>query len=252
MGAFSLLNVATYCGGYDFTTDTNNAMLSMEAAALDGTTFRGDGWNKVVGGLKKTSFELKGFWQSATSQAVDPQSFPDLGSPERVFTVSPNEAEPASPASILAAERAYMFQGLKTRYLLGGTIGDVAPFELSTQGSNGVGVVQGLLLKKTGTVSATGQMGSTLDTLGFGVSATQFVYATFHMFVPGTTITVQVQSDDNGGFSSATTIATIGPITVSGGTWMTPVPGPITDRYFRFNVSANTGTHTVAAAMGIR
>ena len=30
-------------------------------------------------GLKSASLDMKGFWQSATSQAVDPQSFPALG-----------------------------------------------------------------------------------------------------------------------------------------------------------------------------
>ncbi len=252
MAAFPLLDVATYCGGFDFTTDTNSAMLTMEAEAKDATAMRSGGWTKLVGGLKKTGYELKGFWQSAASQAVDPQSFPDLGGPVRAVTVAPAEAEPASPASVLAPERVYMFEGLKTRYMLFGAIGDVAPFELSVQGASGLGVVQGIMLKKAGTVAGTGQLGSTFDSLGFGVQAGQFLYGTFHVFVPGTTITVQVQSDDNTGFSSATTIATIGPITVSSGTWLPPIPGPITDRYFRYFVSAITGTHTVAAALGTR
>jgi hypothetical protein len=72
------------------------------------------------------------------------------------------------------------------------------------------------------------------------------------VFSAGTTITVQVQSDDNAGMSSPTTVATIGPITVVGGTWMTPIAGPITDTYYRMNVSAITGTFSVAGAIGIR
>lgn len=252
MAAFALTDASAYVHGYDFTVDTNNMMLTHDAAVLDTTTFGSGGWTSCIGGLKTVSFNMTGFWQSATTQAVDVESFPDLGVSDRVYTVAPVETEPASPASFLAAERCFLFKAGKFNYSpFAGQVGDVAGFTLNSMGTNGVGVVQGLLLKTKAVVSATGQMGSTFDTV-FGVGAAQSLYATFHEFVAGTTITIQVQSDDNSGFSSATTIGTIGPITTSGGTWMTPIPGPLTDRYYRFNVSAVTGSHTVAAAMGLR
>ena len=60
-----------------------------------------------------------------------------------------------------------------------------------------------------------------------------------------------IESDDNGSFTSATTRATIGPLTATGGTWVTRVAGAITDDYYRFNVTAITGTFSVGAAFGI-
>jgi len=253
MAAFALLDAFSYVHGYDFTTDTNNVMLTMDAEAKDVTTFGSGGWVALTGGLKKVVYDMKGYWQSATAQAVDPESFPDLGNVDRVFTVGTSNAQPTSPAALTAPERAYMFKAGKFHYEpFGTTIGEVAPFALNSMGSNGVGVVAGILTKAKGTVSATGQLGSIYDTLGLGIPAGISLYATFHVFVAATTITVQVQSDDNTGFTTPTTVATIGPITTAGGTWMTPVPGVVADRYFRMNVSAITGTHTVAAAMGIR
>lgn len=251
MGAIALTDAFAYVHGYDFSPDTNNIKLDMKAEAKDATPF-GVGWNVIVGGLKSVNFDMQGFWQSGTAGAagaVDPEAFPDLGVSDRVYTVGAIHTEPASPASFLEDERVYMFRGGKFTYDAFGAVGEVTPFTLSSAGTQGVGAKQGLLLKKKGNVSATGQLGATLDTLGFGLGAAQFLYATVHVFTAGTTITIQVQSDDNTGFSSATTLATIGPLTTRGGTWLTPIPGPITDRYFRFNVSAITGTFSVGAAM---
>lgn len=252
MGAIALTNVTTHVGGYDFTTDTNNALLKLDAEGKDGTTFGSNGWKVIVPGLKQAGLDLAGFWQSAASQAVDPEAFTNLGVADRVYTIAESGAQPASPVSIVDPARAYMFRGGSFHYEMFGEVGEVAPFKLNGMGTRGEGVVMGLLLKAKGNVSATGALGSTLDTLGFGVLTGQNLYVTFHVFTAATTITVQVQSDDNSGFSSPTTVATIGPITTSSGTWMTPVPGPITDRYLRLNVSAITGTFSVASAMGIR
>jgi hypothetical protein len=116
-------------------------------------------------------------------------------------------------------------------------------------GTNGVGVVRGGVAKAKGNVSSTGATGS-VQQLG-DVAANEFLYATLHVFSAGTTITVQVQSDDNSGFSSPTTRATFSGVTTAGGNWVTRVAGAITDTYWRFNVSAVTGTFSIAGAIGI-
>lgn len=251
MGAIALTDAFAYVAGYDFSPDTNNIRLDMQAQAKDATPF-GVGWNVIVGGLKSVAFDMTGFWQSAAAGAAgsaDVEAFPDLGVSDRVCTVGAIHSEPASPASFLEDERVYMFRAGKFTYELLGPVGEVAPFTLNSQGTQGIGAKQGLLLKKRGNVSATGQLGATLDSLGFGLGAAQFLYGTIHIFTAGTSITIQVQSDDNTGFTTPTTLATIGPLTTRGGTWMTPIPGPLTDRYFRFNVSAITGTFNIGAAM---
>ena len=242
MAEFAWTDAFLHCAGYDFTVDTNSIQATMDGAVLDATTFNSGGWTEVAGGLKTMGLNYSGFWQAASTgdQAPDNQAFPML-STSQVYTFGPVESENG---------RCYMAQGMKSQYSLGGNVGELAPFSLTANGTSGEGLIRGRLAKSKGTVSATGQLGTALN-LGSAASSAITYYAAFHIFgTPGTSITVQVQSDDNSGFTSATTIGTLGPLTASGGTWMTPVPGPISDDWFRFNVSSITGTFTVAAAIG--
>lgn len=241
MTEYALLNVFSYVHGHDFTTDTNMAKIAAEAAALDATTFGSNGWKETAFGLKNCSFDMSGWWQSALADAVDPEAFGDLGVTDRAHTVGTVQAE-GTPAFLFLAGKAN-YQPLQ------GGIGALAGFTLNSRGTNGQGVIRGQLAKAKGAVSATGVLGSGVN-LG-AVASNQFLYATFHVFTVGTTITVQLQSAPTNAFSSPTTRATLGPFTTRGGSWMTRVAGPITDSWFRFNVSANTGSHVVAGAIGI-
>lgn len=241
MTEYALLNVFSYVGGHDFTTDTNMAKIAADSVALDATTYGSNGWHETAFGLKNCAFDMSGFWQSALADAVDPEAFADLGVTDRAHTIGTVQAE-GTPA--------YLFQAGKANYqLLQGGIGTLAGFTLASRGTNGQGVIRGQLAKSKGAVSAIGVLGSGLN-LG-AVAANQFLYATFHVFSVGTTLTVQLQSAPTNAFAAPTTRATIGPLTARGGTWMARVAGPITDTWFRFNVSANTGSHVVAGAIGI-
>jgi len=239
MAVEALLDAFAYVAGHDFTTDTNQGQLNMEAAALDATTFGSNGWMENAYGLRSFDFSYSGFWQAALSDSVDDESFGDIAIP-RAHTWGLKEVE-GSPA--------YIFNAAKTSYQLGGEVGPLAPFTLASNGTDKFGVVRGQLAKAKGAANATGALGSVVQ-LG-AVAANQYLYATFHVFSAGTTITVQVQSDDNAGMTTPTTVATLGPLTTRGGTFMTRVAGPITDSYYRFNVSAVTGTFVAAGAIGI-
>lgn len=249
-----LTDCAAYVDDYDFTTDVNECTLTMEADAKEKTTFGSGGWKEFIAGLRNVTMMHKGYWQSATSQAVDVESFPDFsaGTKDLVHTFAPFEETPADPMPFTDQQAAFFFKGTKFVYNQAGTIGEITAFDLSSQSSAGSGVVKGSLIVPKRTVSGTGKVGVTWDTIFGGPGSGLSLYVVFHVFVAATTITVQVQSDDNTGFSSPTTQATIGPLTTAGATWITPIPGPITDRYWRLNVSAITGTFTVAAAIGIR
>lgn len=242
MAVLALLNCTTHVHGHDFTTDTNQALLQTEVTALDKTTFGSSGWTELHGGLKKSVFDLQGFWQSATTDAVDVEAFPDLATANRVHTFGATSTEGTT---------AYMWQAGRFSYQLGGQLDTLAPFTLQSAGTDGVGVVKGQWAKAKGNVSATGVLGSGLN-LGAG-AAGKYLYATLHAFSVGTTLTVQVQSDDNSGFTTPTTVATFSAITARGGSWLTRVDASaITDTWFRLNVSAVTGTFSVAGAIGIQ
>ena len=243
MAPIAITNAFVYIDNHDFTGDANQLALDCTAASLERTNFRSSGWKEFNAGLKDTKFALKGWWAvAATNDSVDADLFADLGVGNLAATVGDIETE---------GQPAWLFQLSKLAYQEFGKVGELAPFSLDGVQSNGVGVTRGQLVKALGTVSATGALGSGLQ-LG-AVSSTQKVYATFHVFgAPGTTITVQVQSATANTFAGATTRATIGPLTTAGGVWVTPVAGPITDTWWRFNVSAITGTFTVAGAIAIQ
>lgn len=246
-----LTDCAVYIDDYDFTTDVNEARLEMTADVKDKTTFGSSGWREKIAGLRSVTMDLKGFWQSAVSQAVDPESFPTLGTADRIHTLAPIEQNPPDPAPFTDETAAFVFRGADLNYkIFDKGIGEIYPFELQAQNSR-EGALKGILVKPKGTVSATGKLGVTYDTLGFGIAAGQTLYVPIHVFAVGTTITFQVQSDDNTGFTTPTTHSTVGPITTVGGQWAS-VAGPQADRYWRINVSAITGTFTVAAAMVTR
>jgi hypothetical protein len=239
MATFAFVDATTWIGGYDMTTDLNQVALNISADELDVTTFGSGGYRSRIAGLRTVEANFNGFWQAGTG-TVDPTVFTDLAVVDRVVTMAPAATETSA---------AYMWQGGSFTYSPFGQIGEATPFTLGYKGTNGVGCVRGQVAKAKGNVSATGATGSGL-LLG-AVSSTQFLYSTLHVFSAGTTITIQVQSDDNAGFSSPTTRATIGPITTAGGTWATRVAGPFTDTYWRWNVSAITGTFSIAGAIGI-
>ena len=231
MAVLALTAATTYCHGYDLTGDTNKLSVKSSVDDLDVTTFASGGYRQRIGGLRDVEAQFDGFWQ-AGSGTVGPELFPDLG------TATGTEAAPA-----------YLFQAGKFSVEEFAEIGAVAPFSLSAMGTSTQGLVRGQLVKAKGTVSATGATG-TVSQVG-AVSASQFVYASLHVFSAGTTITVQVQSAPASNFASPTTRATFSGITTTGGTWATRVAGAITDTWWRFNVSAITGTFSVAGAIGI-
>lgn len=242
MSTVALLNVFSYVDGHDFTGDTNQARLSMEAAARDATTFRSSGWREHKGGLKTSSFELGGLWQSDASDAVDPEVFNNLGSRNRVHTFGTAETE---------GEPAYMWKAGQFSYSLLGQLGEMAPFNVTAMGTDGVGVVRGQLAAAKGDVSATGALGSGVN-LGAGSSG-EFLYATLHVFSAGTSLDVEIQSDADSGFGTPTTVATFSTLSARGGTWLARVDASsITDTWFRFNVTAITGTFNVAGAIAIQ
>lgn len=240
MASLSLTDATTWIGGYDFTTNLNEISLNTSVDDLDATTFGGGGYRARKGGLRTVEATIAGFWESATLDAPDPQVFTNIGVADRVVTMSQASTETST---------AYMFQAGKFSYDMFGEVGALTPFNVSMMGTNPVGLIRGQVTKAKGNVSATGATGTGVN-LG-NVGASQYLYATLHVFSAGTTITVAVQSDDNAGFTTPTSRITFGPITTAGGTWGVRLAGALAETHYRLNVTAITGTFSVAGAIGI-
>lgn len=252
MTTIALLDVASYVHGHDFTGDSNSTLLTLGRTPLDRTNFRSGGWTTLTGGLRTAAFDQKGFW-AADTDSVDSAAFADLAATERVHTMAPSEA---------VGGVAYFWQAQRFQYqALDGDIGQLAGFTLQSQGASDIGVVRGKLavvpFNQTTltavTYNATGVAGSAVQLPAVDDDPAQNLYAAVHVLgTPGTTVTLQLQSDTASNFPSATTQATVGPLTAAGGTWVTPIPGPITDTWWRVNISAITGTFTLAVALGVQ
>lgn len=240
MSHFTFVDATVWIGGFDFTSDTNQVGLQLSTTELDNTCF-GQTHRSRIGGLRNTAITAAGNWYSDTAAAPDPNLYAALGTKDRVFTIAPESEEVST---------AYMAQGLTSQYDLFGQLDQVTPWSLTASGSNKYGCVRGQVAKAKGSVNSTGATGSVVE-LG-AVGASQYLYASLHVFSAGTTITVQVQSDDNSGFTTPTTRGTFSGLTATGGNFLTRVAGSITDTYWRFNVSAITGTFQIAGAIGIR
>lgn len=241
MATLALTDAFVHVAGYDFTGDTNDVMLTGDGEAKDTTTFGSAGWRESVLGLKSSAMAVKGFWQSASVNAVDPQAFDQLGTANQVVTVGDSNAEGGV---------AYIAQLGKFNYQHGAPIGEVYGFSLDCSGTDGVGVVRGLLAAEKQTVSSTGQVGADCN---LGDATGKYVYGALHVFSAGTSITVKVQKDDNDTFSSATDVATFngGAISAAGGFWLTRTAGD-TDTYYRIYVSACTGSFSIAGAIAVQ
>lgn len=239
MSTLALVDCTTYLAGYDVTGDTNAASLAFGAEELEATTFAGGGYRARKGGLKTTDASLDGFWGAGAS-SIDTEAFTNLGTADRVVTMIPTGAENSV---------AYLFQAGQFTYEQFGAIGEMTPFSLGMLGTNPVGGKRGLLTKAKGNVSATGATGTAIELPAVGAS--EFLYATFHVFTAGTTITAVVESDDNAGFTSATTRISFTGVTAAGGTWGTRVAGAISDTHYRLRVTAVTGTFSIACAVAV-
>lgn len=236
----SLTDCTIWCDDFDWTGWSNKLTLDASVDELETTAFGGGGYRSRIGGLRDVEAAVEGYQEDGTS-TIGPELFPDLGTADRVWMASPTGA---------VTTTAYIFQAGKFKLSQFGDVGQVAPFTLNAKGTNSQGLIRGQVAAAKQNKSSTGVLGSVVNITA--PTATQYVYCAVNIFSAGTTITLQLQSDTASNFPSATTVATIGPLTTAGGTWMTRVAGPLSgEDFWRLNVSAVTGTFSIGAAIGV-
>lgn len=244
MSTGAALDHTTWVAGYDMTGDSNQTSLKLAVEPKDRSVFGNRARNRL-GGLHTADSTVNGFADFAAG-AVDPTTFAALTGLKAV-----TQSWDGTLGSI-----AYAYQAIDTDYQVFGQVGEIVPFSLQLHSARdagmgvSVGAVRGQVCAIKQTVSATGAVGAGVQLAA--VSSGQFLYSALHLFSVGTTITAVLESDDNSGFTSATTRATLGPLTTVGGTWATRVAGPITDTYYRYRVTAITGSFVLAAFVGIK
>lgn len=239
-----LTNVRCFAVGVDLTSVSNKIELSSEVESKDATNYGSNGWTEVVGGLASGEISGEGQWEAGDTTKVDDGAWAGLGG-SGPWSVSANTAA-------AVGDLAYFTQALRCDYKLLGEVGEVAPWS-STAKTNWP-LVRGQFAHPPGTARTSTGTGTGLE-LG-AVAANKRLYASLHVLsVAGTTpsITARVESDDNSGFTSATTRLTFTAATAVGGQILRTDGTAITDTWWRiaWTISGTTPSFLFAAALGI-
>lgn len=237
-----LLNARIFAGAVDLTGNSNKVEVSSEREEKDTTNFGSAGWKEVLGGLASTKISAGGQWEALDTTKVDDDMWANAGG-TGAWSIAPN--------TMAVGDLAYLTNALRSKYQLGGSVGDVAPWSAEATGNSPL--VRGAVLHPPGTArTATGT--GTAVLLG-AVTSAQRLYAAVHVYsVSGTTpsITVKIQSDDNSGMTSPTDRITFTAATAIGGQFSN-VAGPVTDTYWRavWTISGTTPSFLLAVTAGV-
>lgn len=244
-----LKDSAVWLAGYDFTGYLNSVNFAAAKAELPSNVFT-DGVECYFPGLVSVIAEAGGFWNSESALAPDPVVF------DRVKA----DATPADwplivvPGGNTEGNIGYAVVGNQFMYQLGGAHGQLLPFSMKTLPSTGYKLYRQRLERAKASVTAT----TTSAGFQYGaLSAAQQMIVTFHVFlISGTGAwTLTIQSDDNAGFSSATTRAAFTQVDQAGDPafQVVKISGAITDDYWRAVLTEDSGTSTIsfAVSMGI-
>lgn len=240
-----LTNVRCFAVGVDLTSHSNKIEISTEVEVKDATNYASEGWGEVLGGLASSEWSGAGQWEAGDPSKVDDASWSQLGG------IGPWSASANNSAA--AGSLAYLTNALRADYKIGEAVGEVAPWTSTAKSS--WPVARGQFAHPPGTPRTATGTGTALQ-LG-AVAAGRRLYATLHVLsVAGTTpsITARVESDDNSGFSSATTRLTFAAANAVGGQILRTDGSAITDTWWRmaWTISGTTPSFLFTGALGIQ
>lgn len=246
MGVLSWVDAEIVAGPYRLTGRSNNVDLELTAAELDCTNFDSGGWMEMIGGIKSAAVSVDGFYDAAALETgaltLDEQAFTELGTSLNPLTVAPTKAD---------GSVAYVTGYTRGSLSFFGQVGDVAPFSSDLFGDSVVG--RGFLIHPANTTETGGGTG-TGQQLGAASATQSVVIAVQVVSLSGTSpsLDVTVESDDNAGFTSATTVLNTGAITTPTGT-LSVVAGPATDDYYRctWTLSGTSPVARFSVAVGL-
>lgn len=234
-----------YVGAYDLSSSANSLSMEYSVEVKDATAF-GDDTRVKAPGLLTAMANYEGFFEAGVD-AVDTVLYGSVGVTDTIMTMCPTTGADG--------EVSYSLQGVTGTYnpLNSGTVGEMLKFSAAFESSGGQ-LVQGTVMKR-GTVAASGD--GTGYQLG-AVASGEYVYGILHVTaLSGTstpTITVIIESDDNGSFTSATTRLSFTAATGVTSEFLAAVAGPITDDYWRasYTISGTDPSMDVIVLCGIK
>jgi hypothetical protein len=241
MAPLVLTNAKILLGGYNLSGYANNVALNSEIEMLDDTVFGTSGTRSNKPGLKNITLAAGMFWDTA----IDAMMFARIGATSEVTSIA--------PIGVAEGDTVYFYKSLQGAYQpVGGGVGEIMRGDLDGKAA-GVNLVRGHLMA-TGAKLVTGTgTGAVYGLCGAG----KRIFSALHVTAIGgsavPTITGIIESDDNVGFTSATTRLTHTAMTAIGSNWQ-QANGPIaTDTYWRasWTISGTDPSLTVFWSFGI-
>jgi len=237
-------NVRAFLSGTDFTGVSNKFGFETKYEDKDTTNYGSGGVHERIAGLVDTQVAGAGFWEAGTIANVDDELATNKTTIEP-FTIA--------PTGTAFGAVTYLSQILWLDRKLFGSVGDVAPWELSAGGS--WPMVRGAVANSPGTpITVTGN-GSGVQ-LG-AVAAGQRLYATLHVLsisgTGGPTLTVKIQSGTTSGFPAPVDQLTFSAATTVSGQILRTTGSAITDTWYRaaFTVAGSSPSFLATIGFGI-
>lgn len=247
MAVLAFTDAEILAGTLRLTGRSNEVDLNLEGNENDVTTFDSGGWKEVAGGIRSAASSVAGFFDSGPVEAgalnFDEQLLAQVGGAQVPLTIAPTKAD-GSVAYIVPIKRGSLS--------VLGPVGDVAPFSSDMWGDGAV--ARGALIHPANVLRTAGGTGNGVQ-LGTVPTGRSLLVALHVLAVTGTTpaLTITVQRDDNVGFTTPTTVTTLGPVSAATSS-LVAVPGPITpdDRYrITWTLTGTTPSARFAVAVGI-
>jgi hypothetical protein len=241
-----LLDARTFVSGADLSGSGNKIEITEESEAKATTNWRSGGAREVKAGLTSTEINAEGQWEAGNIGLVDDSFWANRRVKE------PWSVAPESDSDLAAGGLMYLARALRTKLQWWGNLGDVGSWM-----ANAVGtwpLVRGACAHASG-VPRTATGDGTAVQLG-AVAAGEHLYANLHVLsISGTaapTITVEIESDDNSGFTSATSRGSFAARTTVGGEAIR-IAGPFTDTYWRasWTISGTNPSFLFLVSFGI-
>lgn len=221
-------------GGYRLTPQANAMAENLTIAALDASVF-GNDTTIFEPGLKGYGASMEGLYDSPIDLAL----FGYHRTRNVPITLALTTGAVATPARMALAM-------IADHSIIEGAKGELAKLSLAFAAMDAP-----VLGKVLHNASATGNVtGTAVDLIGAAPSG-QTIYAALHVFGGSGDLDVIVESDDNSGFTSATTrftFAQVGTATAVAYEWATPITTG--ERYWRISAT-NPATRDFAVVVAI-
>lgn len=247
MAVEKFTDAGIFFAGWNLTGQSNSVTLERSAEILDASVF-GVGTRVNAAGLWVWNASVAGFWDTDDATYVTTSLFEKLGTltDSLPLILYPKNAD---------GGLAYAFMATQESLELLGALGELTPFSTEFRfareqaAQNYHHPVQGWLAMQHASRTADGN-GTEVD-VGTLSSAQVMVCASMVTALNGTSVDIIFETDDNSGFTSATTRSTHS-YTGANEADMTSVSGPITpDNYWRVRWDLTGTSFSGVAVFGV-